>query len=132
MRGHTNDLSSNRDQRRRPILAPGGLCPAVAAAARRVSSTQLGSSAREKAPIARARQLAVYLQHVAYETSLSACARLFARDRATIRHACARIEDARDDPRFDLALQRLEIALRAQSDMFFHLIDACANHREGD
>lgn len=132
MRGDTRTNQSHCDPGPRPILAPLGLCPAVAAAARRVGWAQLASPRRETAPVAGARQLAVYLQHVAFETSLSACARLFARDRATIRHACARIEDGRDDPAFDLAVQRLELALRAQGAMFSALFDTGANNRERD
>ena len=80
--------------------------------------------------MAQARQLAVYLQHVALGASLSACARLFARDRATIRHACARIEDARDDAGFDCGAARLEAALAAQRDMILSLI--AENPSEGE
>jgi hypothetical protein len=64
---------------------------------------------------------------VALGASISACARLFDRDRASIRHACARIEDSRDDPDFDIALAALESALRAQSELvssFIHAITA--------
>ncbi|MGE0196747.1 MAG: helix-turn-helix domain-containing protein, partial [Methylocystis sp.] len=80
------------------------------------------SSRRSRPSVARARQLAVYLHHVALGASLSACARTFARDRATVRHACATIEDLRDDPRFDAAARRLESALVAQRDMVCALL----------
>lgn len=99
-----------------------GLCAAAAAAARGVPLGALASRRRCAAPVAQARQLAVYLQHVALGASLSACARLFARDRATVRHACARIEDLRDDDAFDFGAARLEAALKAQRDMIVDLI----------
>ena len=79
---------------------------------------------RGRARIAWARHLAMYLQHVAFGASLSSCARLFHRDRATVRHACARIEDARDEPRFDDGLSRLECALREQAQMLSTFIDS--------
>jgi hypothetical protein len=82
---------------------------------------------RKTAADADARHLAIYLHHVALGASISACARLFDRDRASIRHACARIEDSRDDPDFDIALAALESALRAQSELvssFIHAITA--------
>lgn len=99
-----------------------GLAAAAAAAVVGVPAQTLAAPSRCRAPIAHARQLAVYLQHVALGASLSACARLFGRDRATVRHACARIEDMRDDPRFDRCATRLETALAAQRDMVFALI----------
>jgi hypothetical protein len=104
-----------------PALIP-GLSAAAAAAAQRAPFADLFSPRRSRAPVARARQLAVYLHHVALGASVSACARAFARDRATIRHACATIEDLRDDPRFDAGARRLESALTAQRDMICDLL----------
>lgn len=102
--------------------AVAGLCAAAAAAATGVPHAAIAAPGRHRARVARARQLAVYLHHVALGASLSACARLFARDRATIRHACARIEDLRDDARFDEAAARLGRAVVAQRDMALALI----------
>lgn len=99
-----------------------GLSAAAAAAVARLPAAALATPSRSRAPVARARQLAVYLHHVALGASLSACARTFARDRATVRHACAVIEDLRDDPRIDAWTARLERALVAQSDMVCGLI----------
>ncbi|WP_424363471.1 helix-turn-helix domain-containing protein [Methylocystis parvus] len=99
-----------------------GLSAAAAAAALGVPAAALAARSRCRAPVARARQLAVYLHHVALGASLSACARAFGRDRATVRHACAVIEDMRDDPRIDCWAARLEQALAAQCDMIFRLI----------
>lgn len=99
-----------------------GLSAAAAAAAARISARAIASPTRSCAAVARARQFAVYLQHVALGASLSACARDFARDRATVRHACAVIEDLRDDPAFDQCAARLEKALAAQNAMVAGLI----------
>ncbi|ATQ69446.1 MULTISPECIES: helix-turn-helix domain-containing protein [Methylosinus] len=90
------------------------LCIAATAAARGVEPAAIASRRRGRAPIAEARQLAVYLHHVVYGASLSACARALRRDRASVRHACAVIEDRRDDPRFDRAVAALEAGLLAQ------------------
>jgi hypothetical protein len=104
-----------------------GLSAAAVAAATGVSLAAIAAPQRRRARVARARQLAVYLHHVALGASLSACARQFARDRATIRHACARIEDLRDDARFDESAARLERAVAAQRDMVL----ACLTETEG-
>ncbi len=99
-----------------PLPIP-GLAAAAAASAHRALFTDIVSPRRGRAPVAQARQMAIYLEHVALGANLSACARLFARDRATTRHACARIEDMRDDTRFDCGATRLERALATQRDM---------------
>ncbi|WP_224701702.1 helix-turn-helix domain-containing protein [Devosia aquimaris] len=57
---------------------------------------------------ARARQLAMYLSHVVMGHSLTEIARAFGRDRTTVSHACALIEDLRDDPGFDAEVSRYE------------------------
>ncbi len=110
--------------RRLPCFRPARLSAAAAAAAFRVDPALLDSPLRQRAPVARARQLAVYLHHVAMGASLSDCAREFGRDRATIRHACARIEDLRDDPTFDDGAMRLAAALVAQFEMLGALVSA--------
>jgi chromosomal replication initiation ATPase DnaA len=107
------------------------LAIAAAAAVFDAPCSKLLAETRGKARVAFARHLAIYLQHVALGASLSSCARLFGRDRASVRHACARIEDARDDPRFDAMLARLEYALRAQADMLLVFANAFAVNAEG-
>ncbi|HEV7329246.1 MAG TPA: helix-turn-helix domain-containing protein [Bosea sp. (in: a-proteobacteria)] len=58
--------------------------------------------------IAFARQLAMYLTHVGFGLTLTEVGACFARDRTTVRHACALVEDRRDQPAFDLAVSALE------------------------
>lgn len=57
----------------------------------------------------------MYLAHVACGLPLAEVGRLFSRDRTTVAHACALIEDRRDDPTFDRALAVLEFALTANA-----------------
>jgi hypothetical protein len=54
----------------------------------------------------------MYLTHVGLGLSLSAVARLFGRDRRTVAHACAVVEDRRDAAALDRTLSLLEGALR--------------------
>lgn len=108
---------------------PARLSAAAAAAALQVDPSLLAAPSRQRAPIAQARQLAIYLHHVAMGASLSDCARQFGRDRATVRHACARIEDRRDDPAFDAIAARLAAALVAQFEMLGALT-AATDHAE--
>ena len=65
---------------------------------------------------ARARQLAMYLSHVILGRSLTEIGDAFGRDRTTVSHACAVIEDMRDDPEFDAEVCSLERRLEAQRD----------------
>jgi chromosomal replication initiation ATPase DnaA len=68
----------------------------------------LRSPTRGLAHVARARQIAIYLGHVALGLSLSSLARHFDRDRTTISYSCHAIEDARDEQGFDNLLDTLE------------------------
>ena len=73
-----------------------------------VRSGQLRAPTRGLAHVARARQVAIYLGHVALGLSLSVLATYFDRDRTTITYACHTIEDARDENGFDALLDTLE------------------------
>ena len=72
---------------------------------------ELRARTRRRAPIAFARQAAMYLAHVAYGLTLTEVGTLFARDRTTVAHACGIVEDRRDDPMFDIFLDNLEISI---------------------
>ncbi|GGH06338.1 hypothetical protein GCM10007420_23560 [Glycocaulis albus] len=71
------------------------------------------ASGRGTAEAAQARQVAMYLAHVAFEMSLARVALAFGRDRSTVAYACHKIEDMRDDAAFDARLDDLETSLRA-------------------
>lgn len=64
------------------------------------------------APVATARQVAMYLAHVELGLPQADVARAFQRDRSTVAHACRRVEDMRDHPVFDADLVRLATCAR--------------------
>ena len=76
-----------------------------------VDAPALAATGRGSAKVAFARSAAMYLVHVKLGMTMTEVGRQFGRDRTTVSHACRRIEDARDDRRFDALLSRLEGAL---------------------
>ena len=87
-----------------------------------IASKDLRRTTRGRAKVALARQVAMYLAHVGCGLSLTETGRLFERDRTTVAHACGVIEDRRDDPTFDRALDLLEWAVPALTQLtaFWH------------
>lgn len=83
----------------------------LVSAALGISVIELRAAKRGRASAAFARQTAMYLAHVHLGFSLSQVGLNFGRDRTTVAHACACVEDCRDDPRFDRVLSCLEAAL---------------------
>lgn len=71
----------------------------------------LWNASRGVARVALARQTAMYLAHTVGGLSLTEVGHMFERDRTTVAHACAVVEDRRDDPNFDRALELLERAI---------------------
>ena len=102
-----------------PATGPSGAtctCDAVitlVAQQKRVPIRLLMHKSRSRVPVARARQLAMYLSHVVLGRSLLEIGEAFGRDRTTVSYACALIEDMRDDPRFDDEVCGLERKLEA-------------------
>jgi hypothetical protein len=76
-----------------------------------VGNAELFRATRGKAPVALARQVAMYLAHVACGLSFTEVGLVFGRDRTTVAHACRVVEDRRDDPVFDRVLELLEWAV---------------------
>lgn len=76
-----------------------------------VPMAELRAQTRRKARTAFARQVAMYLAHVVCGLSLTEVGLLFGRDRTTVSHACAIVEDCRDDPSFDRLMEHLERAV---------------------
>jgi chromosomal replication initiation ATPase DnaA len=89
------------------------LAEVTVAAVTQVPTAKLRSPRRGRRPIALARQTAMYLAHVVFGLTLTRVGICFGRDRTTVRHACALIEDRRDDPALEFALSALEAGLRA-------------------
>lgn len=86
-------------------LAEAAVCGAMGL---RVGALRVGRGSRK---VAFARQLAMYLTHVGFGLNLTEVGACFERDRTTVRHACALVEDRRDQPAFDLAVSALETGL---------------------
>lgn len=80
-----------------------------------VTRANLVSHIRGQDEIAHARQLAMYLMHVTLGATLTRVGRVFGRDRTTVAHACARVEDRRDDEQFDLFVDGLEHEIQTQA-----------------
>jgi len=80
----------------------------LVASYRKVSIAELLGRDRGEAPIALARQIAMYLMHVSYGRHYAEVGQFFRRDRTTVSHACALVEELREDPDFDRGLNRLE------------------------
>jgi chromosomal replication initiation ATPase DnaA len=78
----------------------------------KVASAELWSQTRGPPRAAFARQVAMYLAHVACGLTLTEVGQVFARDRTTVAHACGLVEDLRDDPMLDRSLELLEAVLR--------------------
>ncbi len=85
----------------------------LAAALFNVSSKELRRPGRAVAGVARARQIAMYVTHVALGFSMNEIGRGFGRDRTTVLHACHRIEDMRDEIEFDRIVNTVERVARA-------------------
>lgn len=77
-----------------------------------VPATGLGLASRGPAEVAFARQVAMYLAHVAGGLSLTEVGRSFGRDRTTVAYACLIVEDRRDNGRLDRALEMIEAILK--------------------
>jgi len=119
----------------RPCRRSRGACSQGTSAARRaiesvvaavfeVDARELQARSRGSARTAFARQVAMYLAHVACGISLTDVGALFGRDRTTMSHACSLVEDKRDDPDLDCRLEHLEQAIAC-------LIDALSLRRVG-
>jgi chromosomal replication initiation ATPase DnaA len=98
--------------RRTPHEHAAALISAAVAAAFTVPMRELRARSRCRAPVALARQSAMYLAHVTLGLTFAEVGRAFGRDRTTAAHACRRIEDRRTEARLDATLAHLEQALR--------------------
>ncbi len=71
-----------------------------------------GLASRGPSEVAFARQVAMYLVHVAGGLTQAEVGLAFHRDRTTVGYACLIVEDRRDDPRLDRALEMIEAIMR--------------------
>ena len=94
--------------------------PAACAIAREIASAffdvpvaEIALPNRAGAPVCQARHVAMYLAHVDFQIPLSVIGGDFGRDRTSVAHAVRRIEDCRDENRFDATMERLETLAQA-------------------
>jgi chromosomal replication initiation ATPase DnaA len=108
------EADGNRRSERQPAKSVAGshIAARLAAAHYEVPLSHLKSRHRGSQVSTRARHVAIYLAHVALGLKLAEVGNAFRRDRTTVAYACARIEDARDDPAFDATLSCLENSAR--------------------
>ena len=86
----------------------------IAAALFNVSGKDIRRPGRCDSAVTRARQIALYVAHVALGLSMRDIAPAFNRDRTTVVYACHMIEDMRDDRDFDRVIVMVErVALAA-------------------
>lgn len=102
-----------RPEAERGAAGPFGVVLGLVSRRYGVPMTLLLHPSRCMAPAARARQLAMYLSHVVLGRHMSEVGAAFGRDRTTVAYACAKIEDARDNPRTDAELGELEREIEA-------------------
>jgi chromosomal replication initiation ATPase DnaA len=94
---------------RRPVTA--GEVEALVASAFQVDACAFRVASRGTAAVAFARQVAMYLIHTRLGAPYTAAGAIFGRDRTTAAHACRLVEERREDPRIDSALDYLERAI---------------------
>jgi chromosomal replication initiation ATPase DnaA len=76
-----------------------------------IPASEIRSPSRERAKAAFARQIAMYVTHCAGRVSMAELAAIFDRDRSTVAHAVACIEERRDDAYFNARIELVEAAL---------------------
>ncbi|NLH82368.1 MAG: DNA replication initiation protein [Phyllobacteriaceae bacterium] len=109
-----------RAGRRRDADRQAERCRCVEAVAARtfgVDLAELRDRSRGHAPVAFARQVAMYVAHVWFGLSLSAVGRCFGRDRTTVAHACRVVEERREDRRVDRVISAIEAAADLYGDL---------------
>lgn len=93
------------------------LCEKTVSLALDIPLSALQAKTRQSPDVALARQIAMYLSHTMFGIAFSEVGLHFRRDRTTVSHACALIEDKRDDLSFDVTLCQLEALLVDALDM---------------
>ena len=93
------------------------LLEGLVASAFGIGGAALIAPRRGPAEIAVARQVAMYLAHTRLGVSLTLAGAFFGRDRTTAAHACRRVEERREEPRFDAILGCLERAVDVWPDL---------------
>lgn len=104
--------ASRRSRRGKAPALIGLLIERTVAAAFEVEPELLRLPTRGSRRISLARQVAMYLAHVSCKLTFTEIGEAFERDRSTVAHACALIEQRRDNQEFDRAIGLLEAIVR--------------------
>lgn len=83
----------------------------------RVPLSDISSRTRRSPSAALARQVAMYVAHVAFGVKIADVGVCFGRDRTTVSYACNRVEDWRDDEGFDAVLKKMETVAAIMRDL---------------
>ena len=108
----SSTLTHPLDRAHDPRLVFGHVVELAVSRVYQISVEDLLAPSRGPAPTALARQVAMYLARVVGGLRLDDVGRVFRRDRTTVAHACTVIEHRRDDPVFDMTLDRLESMIK--------------------
>jgi hypothetical protein len=104
--------TARHEQRGFPMMELHALLDLMVAGVFDIESDLLRLPTRGRARVALARQVAMYLAHVACGLSLTEVGELFERDRTTVAYACGVVERRRDEANFDGAIDLLESIVR--------------------
>jgi len=116
VRGYHGPIPENFKIRRQQIC----VCDLVLMLVEReflVSLDDLKGSSRGFATICEARQICMYLLHTSFSFTYSEVGALLARDRTTVSHGCAVVEDLRDNIHLDQKLTSIERLLERVREM---------------
>ena len=96
-----------------------------------IEADRIQSGGERQAQIARARQMAMYLNSITYQWSRCRIAQAFGRDRTTVGYACRVVEDLREDSVFDATIESLESCLdRAPRQSNYGLVRLRSTYRQ--
>lgn len=78
-----------------------------------VDGREIRAAGRSRKPVARVRQIGMYIAHTSLDLTMQQVGDGFGRDRSTVMHACHTIEDLREDDDFDVIVTRAEQTIQA-------------------
>jgi len=96
---------------RRRALALRSVCAVVRAIATEMlflTGQPHPSGRNRRFAVSHIRQIAIYVCHVVLQLKMAEIARAYGIDRTTVGHACARVEDRRDDRAYDALVGAIE------------------------
>jgi hypothetical protein len=96
---------------RRQVLAVRSVCGAVRVISGEMiflTGGQVPTGRNRRFAVSHIQQIAMYVCHVVLQLTMTDIAAAFGMDRTTVGHACARVEDRRDDSAYDALVGSIE------------------------